>query len=417
MSLNNTMPVFPIKSNTACILKWSWSTVYLYRGTTSSCHRVNQDHIPKGDVQNFHNTPAKLTARELMKNGQWPGQGCEYCANIEKVGGLSDRMMQLEHSQHMIPPELEHDAARTVVTPRLLEIYFNNTCNMSCLYCGPHFSSRWEEENRRFGMFQQEGVIFGSNENKREDYAEMLSGLWAWMEEHSQHLRHFQILGGEPFFQTELDDCIEFWSQHPNPNVVFNIITNLKVPKKKFQDYLEKFDYLAEQGCIKELQISGSIDAWGPQQEYTRYGLDLSEWEENWNLLLERPSIVLSINQAISALTIKTMPDLLMKLNQWRKQHEIFHSFMSVMSPNLLNPEIVGHGTFEDDFDKILRLMPDQDLRDRTIKQHMAGIASNISSRQRDHAGIRKIKIYLDEIDRRRNTNWKLLFPWLDALG
>lgn len=411
-----SMSVFPIKSDSACILKWSWSTVYLYRGTTSSCHRVNQDRIPEGEIQNFHNLPAKVAARELMKNGQWPGQGCEYCANIETVGGVSDRMMQLEHSQHMVPPELEHSKDSTVVTPRLLEIYFDNTCNMSCLYCGPHFSSRWEEENRRFGIFQQDGVVFGRNEKKRADYPQMLAGLWQWMAQHGRHLRHFQILGGEPFFQTELDDCIEFWRRHPNPDMVFNIITNLKVPTKKFQHYLDKFDNLAEQGCIKELQISGSIDAWGPQQEYTRYGLNLDEWEQNWNLLLARPRIILSINQAISSLTIKTMPDLLTKLHQWRQRHEVFHSFMSVMAPNILNPEIIGHGAFEYDFDKILRLMPDQDPRDRTVKQHMAGIASNISSRQRDHEGIRRLQIYLDEIDRRRGTNWKPLFPWLQFL-
>lgn len=410
------MRIFPITSSTACVLKWSWSTVYLYRGTTSSCHRVNQDLIPEGDIQNFHNTPSKIAARELMKNGQWPGHGCEYCANIEHVGGVSDRMMQLEHSQHMTPPELEQNADCTVVTPRLLEIYFNNTCNMSCLYCGPHFSSRWEEENRRFGKFEHNGVVFGRNEQIRPDYPEMLAGLWKWMEQHGQHLRHFQVLGGEPFFQTELDDCIEFWSQHPNPDVVFNIITNLKVPKKKFQDYLDRFDDLARRGCIKELQLTGSIDAWGPQQEYTRYGLDLDQWEQNWDLLLDKPDVILSINQAISALTIKTMPDLLVKLQQWRQRHEIFHSFMTVMSPNLLNPEIIGPGVFEDDFDMILDLMPEQDPRDVITKEHMAGIARNISSRQRDHNGIRKMKIYLDEIDRRRGTNWPSLFPWLVEL-
>jgi MoaA/NifB/PqqE/SkfB family radical SAM enzyme len=27
------------------------------------------------------------------------------------------------------------------VTPRILEVYFDNTCNLKCLYCGPHFSS------------------------------------------------------------------------------------------------------------------------------------------------------------------------------------------------------------------------------------------------------------------------------------
>jgi hypothetical protein len=31
---------FPIKTATACQLKWNWSTLFLTTGTTSSCHRT-----------------------------------------------------------------------------------------------------------------------------------------------------------------------------------------------------------------------------------------------------------------------------------------------------------------------------------------------------------------------------------------
>ena len=30
---------FPIKTKTACQYKWTWSTVFLSTGTSSSCHR------------------------------------------------------------------------------------------------------------------------------------------------------------------------------------------------------------------------------------------------------------------------------------------------------------------------------------------------------------------------------------------
>ena len=50
---------FPIKTDTACQSKWSWSTVWLNRGTSSSCHRVDDFPIPVDDFGSFHNLPEK----------------------------------------------------------------------------------------------------------------------------------------------------------------------------------------------------------------------------------------------------------------------------------------------------------------------------------------------------------------------
>ena len=70
---------FPIKTETACQLKWNWSTIRLYNGATSSCHRVDSDLITVDTFDSFHNTPKKLSDRQLMLDGKWPTGGCEYC--------------------------------------------------------------------------------------------------------------------------------------------------------------------------------------------------------------------------------------------------------------------------------------------------------------------------------------------------
>ena len=74
---------FPIKTDTACQLKWNWSTIRLYTGETSSCHRVQSDNVSVDSFDQFHNTPKKLADRELMLHGKWPIGGCEHCKNIE----------------------------------------------------------------------------------------------------------------------------------------------------------------------------------------------------------------------------------------------------------------------------------------------------------------------------------------------
>ena len=69
---------------------------------------------------------------------------------------------------------------------------------------------------------------------------------------------------------------------------------------------------------VWKFQITASIDAWGPEQEYVRWGIKLDHWESNFRYLLENPWLKININQTISPLTIKSMPALLAKLQEWR---------------------------------------------------------------------------------------------------
>jgi hypothetical protein len=236
-----------------------------------------------------------------------------------------------------------------------------------------------------------------------------------------QHIRYYQILGGEPFFQPEFDQSLAFWESHPNPELTFNIITNLKVPPRKFRDYIDRFGKMVENGALKRLQITGSIDAWGPQEEYVRWGLDLNEWRENWEYCLDKPFIVQCVNAAITGLTIKTAPDLIELINHWndiRPPHnQISYSFMSAMTPPELVPDIFGAGVFEEDFERILAVMRETNPMEINAKEHMQGIMRQIATSERDHYRIRGLKTYLTEIDRRRGTRWQDLFPWLEDLA
>jgi len=421
---NNIIPIFPVKSKTACILKWAWSTVYLGQGTSSSCHRTDQRLIPPNNFASFHNLPNKIHARKLMRDGEWPQEGCQYCENIEKAGGTSDRQYQLYMKEDLgrTPPELLENPNANAVTPTILEVYFNNVCNMACVYCGSHFSSKWEEENKRFGMFSKDDITFGQNLEWNPNYEKMLADFWKYLSDNDRYkdIRYYQILGGEPFFQKEFDLSLDFWESHPNPNIVFNIITNLKVPHKKFRDYIDRFGRMVESGALRHLQITGSLDAWGSQQEYVRWGLDLDEWCANWEYLLDKPWVVMSVNATISSLTIKTLPELVENINKWNTQRpngeQIHFSFMSVMDPSPMVPDIFGPEVFEQDFEHVLAVMAETTPDEISSKEHMRGIMNQITTAPRNDAKIKGLKTYLTELDRRRGTNWPVLFPWLAEL-
>jgi hypothetical protein len=420
--------IFPIQQDPACLLKWTWSSIFFNSGSTASCHRTQHYPIDPDNFAEFHNTPEKLLARQQMLEGQWPGKGCQYCRDTELAGGESDRMMQLRAMTDITlsPPELLHDSTATKVTPTMLEVWFNNTCNMKCVYCGPYHSSQWEQENRKFqNSFdpgQDEYAITKPQHNPH--YEKMVQELWTYLdtEQRYRNLRRFSILGGEPFLISEIDQCIDFWFDHPNPDVTISIVTNLNVPHSRFLQYMEKFDSLVTTGKIMTVTIVGSLDAWGPEQEYTRYGINLDLWQKNFEAILTNPNITCSINSTMSALTMKQMYMLLEKINQWNTQREsiaiddhnryIIHSFNTTGKQD--NLYYFDRSVFASDFEKIIDLMPDKSDIQRNHKNAMIGIAQRHGRCKNNLPKISELQKYLTALDSRRNTNWRLTFPWLD---
>ena len=404
------MQEFPVKTATACKLKWVWSTLFLNSGVTKSCHRTAASTLTKENFIHFHNTPVKLQDRQDMLAGRWPEENCSYCREIEVAGGVSDRIRQ-QTVPYRMPPELIENSSATVVSPTLVEVFFNNTCNLGCVYCHAHISSVIAAENQRHGVFEKYGVKLTVPEMH---YKDLVPEFWKWFPEGFPQLARLNVLGGEPFYQAEFDKLLDMIAAHPNPNCELGIVTNLSLSSQRLKDYVGKFRQLLDRQCLKRVDITCSIDCWGPPQEYVRWGLNLEQWEQNFLSLLNIPDFYLNINQVICPLTIKTMPQLLEKLSIWRQTHQVGHWFTAVRSgwPDYLKPDILGRDVFEDDFATILNLMSKDNDEDIMAYNYMSGIFNAISQ-QNNPEQIRNMFVYLKEKDRRRGTNWRTIFPWL----
>jgi hypothetical protein len=396
--------VFPIKTATACQLKWTWSTLYLTTGNTASCHRSNH-HAYNAAEFDFHNTPEKIQDRQAMLEGRWPGTHCQYCEDIESAGGQSDRITNLDFVGIHTPPELDQDPGAVQVTPRMLEVYFDNVCNLKCVYCGPHFSSLWDaeltrHENRPFVKDPRLEV----NKNR----------IFSWLRDNSQHLTVFNFLGGEPLFQAELDQCLAVFEQHPAPNLKFQIFTNLNASLDRVQSVVERVRRLVDRDCLREFEITASLDCWGPPQEYARFPLDLAVWQRNFEYLLNQRWINLIVNSTVTPLTIKTLPDLLQRINQWNQIRPVYHYQNSVTHRNHFRTEIFGN-IFESDFARALELKPQHTPEQRQSRQYLHGIAQQSIQGQPQPGEIKKLFDFLNTLDSRRNTDWTVTFPWLVA--
>lgn len=414
--------LFPIKIEPACLLKWSWSTVYLNSGSTSSCHRTERYSIDPNNFSDFHNVPEKIRDRKMMLNGQWPGHGCEYCRHVEEAGGISDRQFQLnlQKDRGLTPPELNNNVTATSITPTILEVYFTNTCNMSCIYCGPHFSSKWEDENRKFkSNFNDQDIKFSvANSFDNPNYDQMVKGLWEYLEKDQNYLilRRFHILGGEPFLLKETDDVISFWESHPNNNLVISIISNLNIPHKRFVEYMLKFENLIKENKIWKVQLTASLDGWGIEQEYTRYGLDLKLWEKNFEWLLDKEWANLSINSALSCLTLKKLPILIKKINEWNTKRgtnkdRLTYSFNTTGTYDDIY--IFGPNVFDKELKLAIDLMPTNLSNEKENKIQLESVLKTLNNSKKNQTKIEKLKNYLSILDKRRNTDWQKTFPWL----
>tara|TARA_R110000803_G_scaffold208369_1_gene276982 strand:+ start:6729 stop:7958 length:1230 start_codon:yes stop_codon:yes gene_type:complete len=402
---------FPIKTATACQYKWTWSTVFLSTGTSSSCHRCKGWDV-SDMMDDFHNHPGKISDREKMLKGERPGNGCEYCFKIEDAGGVSERTGFINKTDQM-PPEIEKveigSPYPTSVTPRILEVYFNNLCNQKCVYCSPYFSSLIQQEVDKFGPLSDEYHLDGFEE--KPGYEDRKEKFWQWMEKHSQNLYQFHILGGEPMYIPEFEETLEFFKTKKHPNMNFKIFSNLKYPTKKFIKKIALIQELIDSGYLKSFQVVCSIDNWGPQAEFARHGMKLKQWEANFNHLLLKTDTILNIHSTISPVTLPTMADLYRKVIEWGKVKDIEFGWNTIAHPRFMAPEILGHHAAPY-FDELLSVVPDKNDWHEVLN----GFKTQVVNHKVDNERILKLTNYLDSIDKRRDTDWKSLYPYLNEI-
>ncbi len=391
-----------------CLYKWTWSTIRLWEGTTNSCHRVESDPIPE-NYADFHNTPKKIADRKKMLAGQWPGGGCEYCRDIERAGGESERtLMNSDPPSKVYPKELDKNRYETSLTPKMVEVYFNNLCNLGCVYCSAEYSTVWEVENKKHKPIIE--LDHTSDfplpaTNDRQLYLDRVEKHFEWLKENHLHIRRYNVLGGEPFFQPEFERNVDFFLDNPSPDLYFSIFTNLKVKPDKMRRILDKIQLCLDKKHIGKFTMVFSLDCWGPEQEYTRTGLNLQDWETNFNIILdEYPDFNLMIHSTIISLGLPTLPDLLRKVIEWKKKRYIGMSFSIADGRESMHPGIWDNTVMDQFWRLVLDLAPSEN------RDSLMGLRA-VSIQQKENKDLQKeLFSTLDQLDVRRNTNWRQTF-------
>ena len=407
--MTNGNSIFPIQNASACVFKWGWNTFRLYNGKSSSCHRVTPVQISADTFDSFHNTPEVVDDRQRMLRGEWPksGRGCEYCKNIEDAGGTSDRLYH--NNIPGLTPE-DFGTGELEVTPRISEIYLNNTCDLACVYCLPMFSSKINQELKKFGPYPI-GIAAVDKTLQRD---ELFALYIDWLKNNGSKLSRLSILGGEPLLQNELWQILEILPGLKNKNLELAVNTNLNSSIETVQRFVSVSKDLTVSRAVKQVHISASLDCWGPQAEFVRHGLKLENWQRNFEFLMQHRWLSLSVHQVLTSLTIKTAIDLQRKIAEYKKTNpKILQDYHVVDSglEKIYHPDIFGKDFFQDQLNMLLDEFPVATEWDNQSRKRLDGIVRLFATGDMQIDRLQMLKQTLNMIDQRRSTDWKSLWP------
>lgn len=418
-----------------CLAKWLQVTMHLHNGNTQSCHHVKSHRVDRAAVAlnpaRLHNTDEKIRAREKMLRGERPAE-CDYCWRVEDQGRLSDRIVKSADSWALPHfDEVVASGAGSEIVPRYVEISFRSTCQFKCMYCGPAYSTAWEEEIQRHGAYPTSGrfnhptllKFNGAERLAEKERSEQIESFWSWWPELSKKLEFFRVTGGEPLLAPETFRLLEWLRENPRPDLHLSINSNMGVPRALLDRLIEAVTAL--EGKIASFTLYTSVDTFGAQAAYIRFGMDFKTYRENCELFLKSVpwAVKLSYMITVNALSLPGMRDLMEMILAQRIAHQRHR--IGLDTPYLRHPEHMAVSVLTPDFveylDRTLEFM--MKYRAKTIAQGFVGSEILLVERIRpllreDALGVTKrwrlrrdfYKMFT-EYDRRRGTDFRATFP------
>lgn len=344
-----------------CSAKWFTSTIWLSNGRTSSCHHPPAHKITHEDIKNnpsgLHNTAYKKKIRRDMIMEKRPSE-CNYCWKVEDSDpdAISDRYIKsscipwhdtfrnVVHNetwgtkepltdeetywsfkhQHSLSDDfitfddfinnanrdsngnintlyIDKSSYENNYNPRILEISFDNLCNLSCSYCNSEFSSTWANDIKKNGGYQglqteqrgtwEQAVEF-EYDPKRNDNP-YVNAFFEWYHNGlAEDLQELRVTGGEPLRSPSF---WKFVDSIENPSYLFGVNTNMihdESRQKRLVDLSNKFD---------KFELYTSAESYGKSSEFIRSGFDWDQWCANLENFLDhgnkdRITIMMTIN-------------------------------------------------------------------------------------------------------------------------
>ena len=416
-------------SPTFCSAKWHMVTLHLAQGETHSCYHPWTHKIPVEELVDnpgaIHNTKFKKSQRVIMLKGERPSE-CQYCWNMEDLGEISDRYIR--NAETWSKNDLDIFKTYTGeenVFPRHVEVSFSTTCNLKCSYCNPTVSSSWLEEVKTHGGYKTStdfnGYIHPGQplpfilDREENPY---IDAFWKWLPDAYPHMQVLRVTGGEPLLSKHTVKLMRFIGENPNPNLEFIVNSNLCVPDKNMNDLIKTAQQMVKDKNIKIFKIFASLDSVGEQAEYQRNGLDYNQFKSNvLRVLNEIPGGRVSFTCTFNVFSVPKIKEFMMYMHELKTQ---YGELINFDTPYLRYPPHQCVQILPDAYEKYLidaqTYMEANDFKTLTIEKikRLRAYMTNKTFTPEEIATYRKdFKIFVDEHDRRRGTNFSQIYPEL----
>jgi len=280
-------------------------------------HEVGLVKMEDGKPANFgKDTPMSAWNNDYMKSvrttmlkGEVPAS-CTKCFKEESQGVVSKRIWETvtwNRDDVDIPYLIEQTKEDGTVPEELqyLDLRLGHTCNIKCVMCSPHDSSKWvkdwqkllpqiEDDNVK-QQLQFDKANFDNKWHQKDTF-------WEEMYKQIPNLKQVYFAGGEPLMIKEHKMFIEeIVRQGYQDKILLRYNSNGLLVDDELLELWKKF---------KKVKFAISMDACGPRDEYIRFPTDFAQVEKTLHMLDDSPdNIQTSLATAIQIFNIKHLPE------------------------------------------------------------------------------------------------------------
>lgn len=245
-----------------CPLPWT-GFYYQMDGEVKNCTQSYESigNIQQDDISGILMSDKNLTVRKEMLDDGKP-KSCAGCYKTEQglnklSGVMSSRLYYLTQLKKV---PLSTYSIDNDFDLRHVDLRWQNTCNLACVYCGPLASSRWEREL---------GVSSPKPDSDR--YHQMKE----YVIQNAHKLLNVYLAGGEPLLMTENEEFLRHLLVC-NPGVEVRVNTNLNNIETKVFALLTQFP---------NVHWTLSVESMEEEFEYIRYGAKWKDFLRNLDLI------------------------------------------------------------------------------------------------------------------------------------
>jgi sulfatase maturation enzyme AslB (radical SAM superfamily) len=386
----------------------AWNNQYMRSVRTT----MLSGNIPSSCSKCFAEEDNGVVSKRIWETGTWMMDGLDLNELIDRtdVNGV-------------VPEELQY-----------LDLRLGHTCNLKCIMCSPHDSSKWVQDHKKvYPLFQHDSLkqqMQWDQSTFNNQWYE-LPIFWEQLYKQIPYLKQVYFAGGEPLMIKEHKTFLkEIIRQGYADKILVRYNSNGLLLDAETIELWKNF---------KKVKFAVSIDDVAERNHYIRFPTDWEVLEKNMHILDNTPSnIHVSIATAIQILNIKTLPE----LAKWK----IKQNFKKVNFENVYGDIEAGGGIVNMHLLYIptylsIRCLPKEDKAE--VRKIFGELANWLYENYRQDENFWKInpygwrrwqavldfmdaedqsdelsafKEYIEKMDVVRKTNFKLTFPGLSHL-